>query len=131
MNTFIPGFFSPWIAYAVITLLHYVLPGKWIKGYVKDDKTGESLNYRLNGIFVLALSILLWAVLGLLKWVPFDYLYQVRWPSLLGAIVLGLLFSFLIVLPHPSTGLGYRLFLCAVPFRVGSGPGREYAEILL
>jgi delta14-sterol reductase len=104
MKMLVLGFFTPWIAYAIITLLHYFLPGKRIKGYVKNDRTGETLNYRLNGIFVLAASILIWAVLGLLKWVPFDYLYRVRWPGLLGAIVLGLIFSFLIVLLQASTG---------------------------
>jgi delta14-sterol reductase len=104
MITFITGFFTPWIVYAVITRLHWLLPGKWIKGYVKNDRSGETLRYRLNGIFVLAVSVLLWAVLGLLNWVPFDYLYRVRWSSLIGAIVLGLLFSILIVVLNPSTG---------------------------
>lgn len=104
MKTQILGFFTPWIAYGIITLLHFALPGKWMKGYVKNSKTGETLNYRLNGIFVLAASILLWAALGLLNWVPLDWLYQVRWPSLLGAVTLGLLFSLIIVLPYPSTG---------------------------
>ncbi|GHT64490.1 7-dehydrocholesterol reductase [Spirochaetia bacterium] len=100
MKTQILGFFTPWIAYAVITLLHLVLPGKRIKGYVKNSKTGETLNYRLNGLFVLAASIVVWLVLGLLNWVPLDWLYQVRWPSLTGAVTLGLLFSLIIVVPN-------------------------------
>jgi delta14-sterol reductase len=104
MKTQILGFFTPWIAYAIITVLHCILPGKWIKGYVKNSQTGEILHYRLNGIFVLAASILLWLLLGKLKWAPLDWLYLVRWSSLTGAIVLGLLFSLIIVLPYPSTG---------------------------
>jgi delta14-sterol reductase len=104
MKNFIAGFFTPWIAYAVITLLHAILPGRRITGYVTDEKTGETLRYRLNGIFVLAISVLLWAALGILEWVPFDWLYRVRWSSLAGAAVLGLIFSFLIVLSAPSTG---------------------------
>jgi delta14-sterol reductase len=104
MKTQILGFFTPWITYGVITLLHYVLPGKWIRGYVKDDRTGEPLNYRLNGILVLWVSIGLWLFLGKLNLVPLDWLYRVRWPSLAGAAVLGLLFSLGIVLPYSSTG---------------------------
>jgi delta14-sterol reductase len=104
MRLFVFGFFTPWIAYAIITLLHVILPGKWIKGYVKDDKSGETLRYRLNGIFVLAVSVLLWAALGLLNLVPFDWLYQVRWSGLIGAVVLGLIFSFIIMLRCPSSG---------------------------
>jgi len=98
------GFFTPWIAYAVITLLHCILPARKMKGYVCHEKTGELLDYRINGIFVLIVSILLWLGLGLLNWVPFDWLYRVRWESLLGAVVMGLLFSLLIVLPAPSSG---------------------------
>ncbi|GHV49605.1 7-dehydrocholesterol reductase [Spirochaetia bacterium] len=102
MKTQILGFFTPWIAYAVITLLHFALPGRWIKGYVKHSQTGETLNYRLNGLLVLASSIVIWLVLGLLHWVPLDWLYQSRWTSLIGAVTLGLLFSLIMVLPFPA-----------------------------
>jgi delta14-sterol reductase len=98
------GFFTPWIAYVGITLLHCILPARKIKGYVKHETTGEVLNYRINGILVLPASILVWFLLGYFKIVPFDWLYQVRWASLVGAVVIGLLFSFIIVLKAPSTG---------------------------
>ena len=101
------GFFTPWIAYAVITLLHLIIPARKVKGYVKDDTTGEVQNYRLNGIFVLAASVLIWFLLGFYKIVAFDWLYQVRWMSLAGALVMGLLFSFIIVLRNPSTGKSF------------------------
>ncbi|MBW6458494.1 MAG: DUF1295 domain-containing protein [FCB group bacterium] len=104
MKIQILGFFTPWIAYAVITLLHLILPGRWIKGYVKDERTGEVQNYRLNGILVLIVSIVLWILLGYLGWVPYDWLYTVRWYGLAGAAVMGFFFSFVMVLPHPSTG---------------------------
>ena len=104
MKEQIIGFFTPWIAYLVITLLHYLLPGKWMAGYIKDDKSGTPLQYRLNGKWVLITSILLWFVLGYLNWVPFDWLYTVRWSGLAGACTFGLLFSLWVVLPHNSTG---------------------------
>ncbi len=104
MKTQILGFFTPCIVYVVITLLHYFLPGKWMKGYVKNDRTDEVLSYRLNGKYVLMVCILLWFILGYTGWIAFDWLYQVRWYSLIGAVTIGLLFSFIIVLPYPSTG---------------------------
>jgi delta14-sterol reductase len=104
MKMQILGFFTPWIAYTVITFLHYIVPGRWIKGYVRHSETEELLNYRLNGIFVLILSIVLWLLLGLANWIPLDWLYQVRWSGLAGAVTLGLLFSLLMVLPYPSCG---------------------------
>ncbi len=104
MNNAVLGFFAPAIVYAVITLLHYFLPGRWVTGYVTDSQTGEKLRYRLNGWLVLITTVGLWAALGYLNWVPFDWLYDVRWYSLAGAITFGLVFSFWMVLPQPSTG---------------------------
>ncbi|MCB9285172.1 MAG: DUF1295 domain-containing protein [Lewinellaceae bacterium] len=98
------GFLTPLIIYAVITALHYFLPGRWITGYVAHSETGELLRYRLNGRLVLIVSIVLWFALGYLEWVPYDWLYTVRWYSLAGAFTIGLVFSLWIVLPHPSTG---------------------------
>ena len=104
MKTLIVGFFTPWIACALITLLHLILPGKWIPGYVRHETSGEILRYRLNGVFVLIVSILLWLGLGLARLLPFDWLYRVRWPGLAGAAALGLIFSFIMVLPCPGSG---------------------------
>ncbi|MDR0206602.1 MAG: hypothetical protein LBI45_05030 [Bacteroidales bacterium] len=101
------GFFTPWIVYAIITLLHSIIPVRKVKGYVRNGKTGELLNYRLNGIPVIIVSILLWWGLGKLNWVPYDWLYHVRWESLIGAVVLGLIYSFATVLPYRSTGKSF------------------------
>lgn len=98
------GFFSPWIIYALITLFHLLLPGRWVKGYVTDAVTGERLKYRLNGRLVLFALVFLWVLLGYMGWVEYDWLYTMRWYSLAGAFVFGLVFSLMIVLPYPSTG---------------------------
>jgi delta14-sterol reductase len=107
MKEQILGFCTPWIAYAVITLLHVILPGRKIKGYVRNDKSGEVLNYRLNGILVLAASIIIWFLLGRFNLAAWDWLYRVRWESLIGAVVMGILFSLGIVLPCASTGKNF------------------------
>jgi len=101
------GFLTPWITYAGITFLHMILPARKLKGYVKHETSGELLNYRINGILVLPSSILIWFLLGFFDIVPFDWLYQVRWASLAGAVAIGLLFSFIIVLKVPSTGKSF------------------------
>ena len=98
------GLLTPLIAYAYITLLHIILPARKMKGYVKHEKTGALLHYRINGIVVLAATVLTWFLLGYCKIVPYDYLYTVRWTSLAGAVVIGLVFSFVLVLKAPSTG---------------------------
>ncbi len=96
------GFLSPFIIYLLIFLLTLILPGKWVDGYVKKQGTSTKLRYRLNGLLVLIICIVLWLVTGYFGLLPLDWLYQVRWYSLAGAITLGLVFSLLIVLPYPK-----------------------------
>ena len=105
--TIVLGLITPLVAYAVITLLHVVIPAKRRTGYVKSDVTGEVLKYRTNGLFVLVASILIWLVLGYLRLVPYVWLYETRWWGLIGACAIGLAFSLYIVLRYPSTGRSF------------------------
>jgi len=101
--TIILGLITPLIAYAVITLLHLAIPAKRRPGYV-TGADGQVLSYRINGRFVLLASVILWFLLGYFRIVPFTWLYETRWWGLIGAVVIGLVFSFVVVLRHPSTG---------------------------
>ncbi len=96
------GLVTPLITYAVITLLHIVIPARRVTGYVTHDFTGEVLHYRINGRYVLVASIALWFVLGYTHIVSFTWFYETRGWALLGAIVLGLAFSLAIVLKFPA-----------------------------
>jgi len=101
------GLITPFIAYAVITLLHLAIPVKRIRGYVKNEVTGEVMNYRINGKFVLVAAIVIWFLLGYFKIVPYTWLYDTRWQGLIGAAVIGLAYSFYIVGKHKSTGKSF------------------------
>ncbi|HEY5230631.1 MAG TPA: DUF1295 domain-containing protein [Galbitalea sp.] len=101
------GLVTPLVAYAMITLLHVVIPATRRPGYVKSEATGEVLKYRTNGRFVLLASILLWFLLGYFHIVPYVWLYETRWLGLIGACVIGLAFSLFIVLRFPSTGKSF------------------------
>jgi len=98
------GLITPLIVYAVITLLHVLIPAKRRAGYVTSERTGEVLSYRTNGRYVLLASVVLWFLLGYFRLVPFTWFYETRWWGLIGACALGLVFSFAVVLRHPSTG---------------------------
>lgn len=98
------GFFAPLVVYAVITLLHLAIPARWVDGYVIDPRTQRPYRYRLNGLAVYLATIALWALAcsqGLLAW---DFFWTTRWEGLVGACALGLVFTFAMVLPAPSTG---------------------------
>jgi len=98
------GLITPVVIYAGITLLHLIIPVKRTKGYVNNEVTGEVMNYRINGKFVLWASIVIWFLLGYFELVPYTWLYETRWLGLISAVVIGLVFSFFIVCKQPSTG---------------------------
>jgi len=121
MMDFIAGFFAPWIVYALILVLNVALPARKVVGYVRDDLTNRPLEYRLNGPLVLSVLVLLWAAVGRTGVLGWDWLYVHRWPSLAGSCVLGLLFSFVMVLSARGTG---RTFLADLYF--GRSQNRQF-----
>lgn len=96
------GFLAPAIIYAYIFLLNVIVPGRWVTGYVTKEGSTEKLRYRLNGLLVLAVTLLSWAALCYFNVMEWDWLYQVRWYALAGAVTFGFVFSFAIVLPYPK-----------------------------
>jgi delta14-sterol reductase len=104
MNDFAAGFFAPWVVYAVMLVLHLVLPSRKVEGYVRDEHTGEPLHYRLNGPLVLVAVVALWAILGGAGVLAWDWLYQHRWPGLIGSCALGVLLSMAAFISASGTG---------------------------
>ncbi len=98
------GLLTPLVAYAAITGLHLAIPARRIPGYVADEHTGRPMQYRINGRYVLWASVLAWAALGYTGVVPYTWLYDTRWLGLAGAVAIGLVYSFAVVLRYPPTG---------------------------
>ena len=98
------GFLAPVLVYAVVTVLHLVVPARHVDGYVIDPTTQKPYRYRLNGLLVYLLTVGLWALACSQGWLAWDALWNARGESLISACVLGLLFTFAMVLPAPSTG---------------------------
>ncbi|NSW93357.1 MAG: DUF1295 domain-containing protein [Bacteroidales bacterium] len=96
------GLFAPFIIYFFIFLLNALLPGRWVNGYITRPGSDVKLRYRLNGLLVFNIVIITWIVLCLADVIEWDWLYQMRWYTLGGAITFGLIFSLAIVLPFPQ-----------------------------
>jgi len=111
------GFFAPLVVYALITLLHLVLPARKVDGYVTDPATGKPYRYRLNGLLVFAVTIALWASACWAGWLAWDFFWTTRWEGFAGACALGIVFTLAIVLPAPRTDKGFLadLFLGRTP----------------
>jgi protein-S-isoprenylcysteine O-methyltransferase Ste14 len=102
------GFLAPAFIYCFIFILNSILPGRWVTGYINKPGSSEKMKYRLNGLWVLAAVIITWGLLCHNNIIPWDWLWQYRWYSLAGAVTMGLIFSFLIVIPFPK---GRKSFL--------------------
>ncbi len=96
------GLITPLVVIILITILHYILPGRWITGYVTGEQSGALLRYRLNGLLLLIVSIGIWYGLGHYDIVDFTWLYRHRWWSLIGALILGLSYSLIMTVAYPS-----------------------------
>lgn len=95
------GFLAPVLIAGLIFMLNLLLPGRWVSGYITRPGTDQKLRYRLNGLSVFIIIILIWYLLGRFSLVSFDWLYRYRWYGLAGACLSGLIFSISIVMAFP------------------------------
>jgi protein-S-isoprenylcysteine O-methyltransferase Ste14 len=87
--------------YAFVFVVHLVVPGRWVEGYVRDPVTNRPLRYRLNGLRVMLVVVAVYVVLGRTGLVPWDVFWVHRWPMAFAACAVGLAFTFALVLPAP------------------------------
>lgn len=71
--------------YLLVLILHLVIPGRTVKGYVRE-------RYHLNG-----LRVFIVCVVGYVTLMPLDFFYVHRFETLATAFVIGLLFTVIVV----------------------------------
>jgi delta14-sterol reductase len=102
------------LVFLAVLALSALLPGRWVDGYVQNPATGKPLRYRLNGLRVFLVTVLLWVLACRTGLLPWDAFYVHRWPMVAAACVLGLVFTFAIVLPakkREGSNLLFDLYL--------------------
>ncbi len=94
----VAGFLTPLAIFAAFFLAQVILPGRWVPSYVVNPETGEPRKYRLNGILVFALAVILWAfeLIG-----PRDWFFRSAVYALAGGTALALILSMLAVFTQP------------------------------
>ena len=94
------GFFTPLIIFAVFAAAQIVLPARRVPGYVVDEKTGEPRSYRLNGLLVFAIALVVWAteITGMQR----DWFYRSTIYAVAGGTVFTLIFAMLAVFSQPQ-----------------------------
>ena len=96
----VAGFFTPLIVFAAFFLAQMILPGRWVPGYVVDPATGEPRKYRLNGILVFALALVVWAFE--LTGMPRDWFYRSSVYAVAGGTVFATIFTLVAVYSQPK-----------------------------
>jgi delta14-sterol reductase len=96
----IVGFFTPLVIFAVFFLVQIILPGKWVPGYVINPETGEPRKYRLNGLLVFVVALIVWAFE--LTGMPRDWFYRSTIYAVVGGTVFTTIFAIIAVFSQPQ-----------------------------
>ena len=95
----IAGFFTPLVIFGVFFVAQLVLPGRRVPGYVINPDTGEPRSYRLNGIVVFAIALIVWALE--LTGMPRDWFYRSSFYAVAGGTVFTTIFAIIAVFSQP------------------------------
>lgn len=92
--------------YSLITILHLIVPCEYVRGYVQDGPRF----YRLNGLRVFFIVCLLFLVsIGYFQLIDIQYLIHLRLKHAICACLLGLVFTFVLVLPAEAKSSSFWL----------------------
>ena len=94
------GFLTPLIVFIVFFLAQIILPARRVPGYVINPETGEPRNYRLNGLLIYVLAVLVWAFE--LTGMPHDWFYRSSVYAVVGGTVLTTIFSLIAFFSQPK-----------------------------
>ena len=96
----IAAFFTPLAIFAVFAVAQIILPARRVPGYVIDEKTGEPRKYRLNGLLVYVLALVVWAteIIGM----PRDWFYRSTIYAVAGGTVFTAIFAVIAVFSQPQ-----------------------------
>ena len=94
------GFLTPLFVFIAFFVVQLILPGRRVPGYVVDSETGEPRSYRLNGILVFAVAMIVWVfeIGGL----PRDWFYRSSAYAVAGGTVLTIIMTSIAVFTQPE-----------------------------
>ncbi len=93
------GFLTPLAIFVVFFVAQVVLPARRVPGYVINPETGQPRNYRLNGLLVFIIAIVVWALepIGLSR----DWFYRSAIYAVAGGTVFAALIALVAMLSQP------------------------------
>ncbi len=95
----VAAFLTPVAVFAILLVLHIVLPARHVDGYAYRGAAGTP-RYRLNGIAVFVFALVIWWLE--LTFAPLGWLWQVKWHALAGAVALSIVLPVWLVPRAPA-----------------------------
>ena len=94
------GFLTPLAVFVLFFLVQLILPGRWVEGYVTDRETGEPRKYKLNGLLVYVIALVVWAleVTGM----PRDWFYRSALYAVAGGTMVVTILALIAVFSRPQ-----------------------------
>ena len=93
------GFLTPVAIFILFFLVQLILPGRWVTGYVTDRETGEPRKYKLNGLLVYVIALVVWALE--LTGMPRDWFYRSALYAVAGGSVVVTIIALIAVFSQP------------------------------
>ena len=102
----IEGFVTLFVIFAALFVLQLILPARRVSGYVVNPETDKPRTYRLNGLLVFAIVLILWAteITGM----PRDWFYRSALYAVAGGSALCIAFSLWAVYSRPPGEIANR-----------------------
>lgn len=94
------AFFTPLVIFSVFLVAQLALTGRWVPGYVTNAETGKPRNYRLNGLLVFIIAVVIWATEA--TGMPRDWFYRSSIWAVFGGTVFAALFTLVAVFGQPQ-----------------------------
>ena len=98
----IAGFFTPLAVFAAFFLAQIILPARRVPGYVINPDTGQPRQYRLNGLLVFVIAILVWAFAFEPIGISRDWFYRSSIYAVAGGTVFTTIFAIIAVFSQPQ-----------------------------
>ena len=98
----IAGIFTPLAVFAAFFLAQIILPARRVPGYVINPETGEPRQYRLNGLLVFVIAVLVWAFAFEPMGISRDWFYRSSVYAVAGGTVFTTVFAVIAVFSQPQ-----------------------------